>query len=325
MDLNETLAFVVVARTGSFTSAGKRLALPKATVSRRVARLEERLRVRLLERTTRSVALTAAGRAYYERCEHGIEEIENAERAALDVSGNATGTLRISAPFDLARDRLASLLPELRRKHPHLALVVELTQRRVDLIAEGFDVALRGGPRLDDNSLIARKIIGSEIILCAAPRYLAKRGTPATAAALADHQVLVAGPLVSSPSSSAPNARRIRLHAATGPVELALTPWLVANEFGFLREAAIAGAGIATVESSSVTADLRAKRLRRVLPALSIGGGALWAVYPSSHHLSPKVRVFIDFLVSRLGGGAGGNLTGVEEPVRNRSEAQQLG
>jgi DNA-binding transcriptional LysR family regulator len=294
MDLNETLAFVAVARTGSFTAAGKRLGAPKATVSRRVARLEARLAARLLERTTRRVGLTAAGRAYFERCEHAIAAIENAERAARDVSGVVRGTLRVTAPFDFARDRLATWLPDLRRKHPRLELVLELTQRRVDLVAEGIDVALRAGPRLEDASLIARKLASSALVLCASPRYLARRGTPRTIADLADHDLIAIG-------GAAAGRRSIRLDGPNGSEELPVAPWLVANELGFLREATLAGLGVGLLEEHDAAPHLRGRRLRRVLPDHSLAGGAMWAVYPSSHHLSPTVRAFIDFLVAKLG------------------------
>jgi DNA-binding transcriptional LysR family regulator len=293
MDLNETLAFVAVARTGSFTAAGKRLGAPKATISRRVARLEARLAARLLERTTRRVGLTAAGRAYFERCEHAIAAIENAERAARDVSGVVSGALRVTAPFDFARDRLAAWLPALRRQHPRLELVLELTQRRVDLVAEGIDVALRAGPRLEDASLIARKLASSELILAASPRYLAKRGHPRSLAELASHDLIAIGGI--------PSGRPVRLDGPNGSEELPVTPWLVANELGFLREATLAGLGVGLLESNDAAPHLRARRLRRVLPDHSLAGGAMWAVYPSSHHLTPTVRAFIDFLVGKLG------------------------
>jgi DNA-binding transcriptional LysR family regulator len=294
MNLNETLAFVAVARTGSFTAAGEKLGLPKATISRRLARLERRLEARLMERTTRRLRLTDVGRAYYERCAHAIEAIEDAERAASDVSGRASGTLRVSAPFDLARDRLAGLLPELHRRHPELKIVFELTQRHVDLVAEGFDVALRGGPKLEDTSLIARKLLPSALVLVAAPRYLKRRGTPASVAELAGHDLVALG------GASTPPRRH--LSGPDGPVNVAFSAWLVANELGVLRTAVLGGAGIGLLERNAVEADLRARRLRRVLPEYGVPGAALWAVYPSSHHLTPKVRLFIDLVADHLAG-----------------------
>ncbi len=293
MDLNETLAFVAVARTGSFTAAARQLGAPKPTVSRRVARLEDRLRVRLLERTTRRQRLTDAGRAYFERCVHGVEAIENAERAVRDVSGRVAGTLRISLPADLARDVLIDHLPELHRRHPELSLVLDISQRRVDLVADGFDVALRAGGRLDDNSLIARKIIDSELWLVASPAYLKKRGTPRTPSELDGHDLVVFGAGATPP--------RWTLDGPDGACELPRATWLTGNDFGFVRTAVLAGLGIGLVEAVAASKDVRARRLRRVLPAHAVRGGSLWAVYPSSRHLSPAVRVFIDFIAERIG------------------------
>jgi DNA-binding transcriptional LysR family regulator len=292
MDLNETLAFVSVARAGSFTAAAKRLALPKATVSRRVRRLERRLRAQLLVRTTRKVSLTNIGRAFFERCAHAVEQMEDAERAAHDASGAARGTLRLTAPFDFGRDRLAGWLREFRRRYPEIVLEVELTQRNVDLVAEGFDLALRGGGRIDAPGIV-RKLAPSGVILCASPAYLKARGVPKVTDDLARHDVLAMRGIFAN--------GRLRLVGPAGPVEVAAAPWLTVNEWGVLRQGALDGLGIALVEGASVAADLRARRLRRVLPELGLPGGGLFALYPTSRHLAPTVRVFIDFLVEKIG------------------------
>src|SRR5688572_26804492 len=189
MDLNETLAFVCVARSGSFTAAARSLGLPKATISRRVARLEARLEVRLLQRSTRRTSLTEVGRVYYERSLHAISELENAERLLADVTNKPSGVLRVTTSFDFGRDHLASWLPLFHQRHPEVQLELELTQRRVDLIAEGIDVAIRGGS-LADSSLIARRLFESRLILCATPAYLRRQGEPRTLAELAEHQCL---------------------------------------------------------------------------------------------------------------------------------------
>lgn len=286
MDLNETLAFVCVARSGSFTAAGRALSLPKATVSRRVARLEARLELRLLQRSTRRVNLTDVGRVYYERSLHAISELENAERQLLDVTRKPTGTLRVTTSFDFGRDYLAGWLPLFHQRYPEVRLELELTQRRVDLIAENIDVAIRGGA-LPDSALIARKLVDSRLLLVAAPAYLKGHGTPSTLAELAEHQCLALG-------------KRWTLSGPDGPASVELEGWLTANEFGVLREAVLAGAGIGLLEALSVAGDLRRRRLRRVLPDHAVQGGGLYAVYPSSHHLSPKVRVFVDFLAQQL-------------------------
>src|SRR5688572_6680061 len=187
MSLSETVAFVSVVRAGSFTSAGRQLGVPKSTLSRQVARLEARLGARLLQRTTRRISLTDTGNAYFERCRHAIAEIEEAERVAQDVSARARGTLRVSAPFDLGRDHLARLMSEFRARFPEIELVLMMAQERVDLVAERFDIALRGG-NLPDAGFVSRRIGDSEVRLVCSPAYLQRRGRPRTLAELAEHE-----------------------------------------------------------------------------------------------------------------------------------------
>jgi DNA-binding transcriptional LysR family regulator len=287
MNLNETLAFVAVARSGSFTAAARALDLPKATISRRVSRLEARLGARLLQRTTRRTSLTESGEAYFKRSLHAIETIENAERFLTDVTGTASGTLRVTSSFDFGRDYLASWLPEFHRRFPEVRLELELTQRRVDLVAEGLDVAIRGGT-LPDSSLVARKLFESGLVLCASPAYLRRHGTPRSPADLRDHRCLT------------PGTARFRLSAAEGSIEIESNGWLSVNEFGVLQQAVLAGSGIGLLEINAIDQDLKRGKLRRVLPEFAVGGGGLFAVYPSSHHLSPKVRVFVDFIAEML-------------------------
>ncbi len=294
MDLNETLAFVSVVRSGSFTAAARSLGVPKATVSRRVARLEARLKARLLQRTTRRSTLTEAGQAYYERSLHAVLEIENAERVVADVSGKPSGTLRVTTSFDFGRDYLAAWLPEFHRRYADVRLELELTQRRVDLLAEGLDVAIRGGS-LPDSALVARKLVESSLVLCASPAYLAQHVALRTPQALEQHQCL---------TPSAPGApARFRLTGPKGTLEVESRGWLTANEFGVLRSAVLAGAGVGLLEETMIAGDLAEGRLQRVLPDYALSGGGLFAVYPSSHHLSPKVRVFVDFLIEMVAAG----------------------
>jgi DNA-binding transcriptional LysR family regulator len=294
LNLDDTVAFVSVVRTGSFTGAAKKLGLPKGTVSRRVARLEDRLRSRLLERSTRRIALTELGRALFDRCNGAITEIADAERLARDAGDKrrATGTLRVSAPFDFARDSLAELMPEFHRRHPDVRIALSVSQRRVDLLAEGFDVAIRAGSGLDDSRLVARKLASSSLFLCATKAYLVRCGVPRSLADLEGHTCIGFG--------DASGATRFPFTGPDGAHELRLDAWLVANELGFLRMAALAGLGIGLLEENAVRADLAGGRLRRVLPGYAVVGGGLWAVYPSAQHLAPKVRVFVDFLAQAL-------------------------
>lgn len=291
MDLNDTAAFVLVANHGSFSRAAERLGVPKGTVSKRVARLEESLGTRLLQRTTRQVGMTDAGRAYYERCRHAVEAITDAERLVHDVKGTVTGTLRVSMAGDLMRMLLApSQLAELHERHPDLRLEIDLSQRKVDLVAENIDVALRGGPSIEDSNLVVRKLADSALVFCATPAYLKKHGTPRAPSDLADHACIAfPGPL------------RRKIGGPDGPTEVELRGWIAVNEIGTIADLTRLGYGIGLCETNMIREDLAAGRLRHVLPGYGMMGGGLWAVYPSKHHLSPKVRAFVDFVDEKVG------------------------
>jgi DNA-binding transcriptional LysR family regulator len=291
MDLNDAHALVTVAKHGSFTAAAKILGSPKATVSRRVSRLEDAIGVRLLHRTTRRVSLTEAGASYVERAQRALDDLAEAERAATNTRGKPSGVIRMSAPFDFARDHLAEMMPALRRAYPDLRLHVELTQRRVDLVAEGFDLALRGGT-LPDSELGVRKLADSGVALCASPKYLAKHGTPKKLEDLASHPFFGMAGLVS--------ASRVRLVGPRGPVEAEVNPWLLVNEWGVLRHAVLDGLGIGLLEVFNVRADLASGKVRRVLPTYGLPGGGLYALFPSARHVPHKVRVFVDFLIEQI-------------------------
>jgi DNA-binding transcriptional LysR family regulator len=289
MQLNETLAFVTVVDAGSFTAAGKRLGVPKSTLSKQVTRLEQRLGARLLQRTTRKLSLTETGHAYFARCQNAIAEIADAERLAQDVSGTPKGRLRVSCPFDFGRDHLSRWTADFRRRYPEIELEIVLSQAQIDMIAEGIDVALRGGS-LPDSSLVSRKLSASELLLVASPDYLDRRGRPESLAELLEHDAV-----------SMPFPRQgFMIDGPNGPEPFRLDPWLIANEWGFLRRALLDGMGIGPSIIQSVHEDLTAGRLERVLPQYGLRRGGLYAVYPSRHHLSPKVRVFVDFVAERV-------------------------
>jgi DNA-binding transcriptional LysR family regulator len=293
MDMNEIQAFVAVARAGSFTGAGKQLRAPKSTLSRQVSRLEERLGVQLLHRTTRRLGLTEAGQGYFARCLHAIEEIEDAERFALDLTESPRGLLKIATSSDMATFYLAPLLREFHERYPDVELDIEMSQRKVDLVEEGFDVAVRGGV-LKDSSLIARKVARSTLVLAAAPRYLETHGRPPTLAALADHR----GLMLRQIKQVMPE---LRLQGPVGFEPAPLEPWLTASEFEVLRRATVAGLGIGLLERNMIEPSIRCGELEIVLPGYNLGdGGGMFFVYPATHHLTPKVRAFVDFFTEKL-------------------------
>ena len=286
--LDDVVAFVEVARASGFAAAGRVLRVPRSTLSRQLQRLEEALGVRLLERTTRTVRLTEAGQAYFHRCSHAVELIAAANRGARDAGALPRGSLRVSTPFDVARDVLAAVMPEFRRRYPDIELRFEITQRRVDLVREGFDLALRGGMPMRDSGLVTRKITPSVMRLYASPTYLAAHGTPADPESLAEHDLIG--------FVSAEGAMSWQLTGPNGVVTIEPRSWLGVNEFSFIRAAVLAGAGIGLLQTIAAFGE----GLHPVLPEYAMHGGALWAVYPSARRVPPKVRVFVDFLIERV-------------------------
>jgi DNA-binding transcriptional LysR family regulator len=293
-DLEEVSAFLRVAETGSFTAAGRRLGLPKSTVSRRVARLEEKLGVQLLHRTTRSLALTEAGAVFHERAARALAGLEEATQAVRETQETPRGHLRITTPFDIAGPVLAPLVAGFVRRHPEVTLEVAMTDRMVDLVAENFDLALRGAASLPDSSLVARRLAAIEFQLLASPAYLKARGEPATPAELAErHDLLL---------MRVTNGRgKLRLRAPDGAEEVhSVRVAVAANDFGFLRAAALAGLGVVVLPGTQAAAEVRAGRLVRVLPAYTAGEGGLFLVHPTARLLPAKARAFRDFLLEHI-------------------------
>ena len=193
MDLNEIVVFARVVETRSFTAAAQQLGLPKSTVSRKIAQLEERLGVRLLQRTTRKLNLTEVGQAYYERCQRIVQDIAAAEQVVTDMQTAPRGLLRVTVPNDLGSTYLGALVADFLLAYPEIQVDLDLADRVVDLIEEGIDLGIRVGP-LVESTLIARKLGAVQMRMCASSEYVAKRGAPATIAELADHDALVFAP-----------------------------------------------------------------------------------------------------------------------------------
>src|SRR5512139_1030849 len=178
MDLNDIVVFTKVVETKSFTGAAEQLGLPKSTVSRKLAQLEERLGVRLVQRTTRKLALTDIGEAYYERCARIVADVVSAEQLVTDMQATPRGRVRVTGPIDLSTKYLGSIVSDFLSTHPDVFVELEATDRVVDLIEEGFDVAVRFGP-LPESTLIARRLCSISSVLVASPAYLARHCTPA--------------------------------------------------------------------------------------------------------------------------------------------------
>lgn len=303
-DLNAIAVFTRVVEAESFSGAAKQLGLSKSAVSKQVRRLEDRLGARLLNRTTRSLGLTAMGAAYYERCARVMAEVAAADRTVSALHPEPRGTLKVNAPVTFGIMHLAPLLPDFLAACPDARLDLSLNDRFIDLIAEGYDLVIRIG-WLADSSLIARKLAPSRHVVCAAPAYLDARGTPATPADLARHACLTYS-----------NLDRPDIWRFTGPKDgsdggdggdnggthtVRISGNLTVNNGDILAAAARAGTGIVRLPTFMVGGDLKSGRLRQVLPDYAVADTAIYAVYPENRHLSPLVRAFVDFLVDRLG------------------------
>ncbi|MEI9936472.1 MAG: LysR family transcriptional regulator [Pseudomonadota bacterium] len=295
MDLNHVAVFARVVELESFTAAAKQLGLPKSSVSRTVTRLEDELGVRLLQRTTRKLHLTEAGRAYYERARVSLTGLEEAASAATNLSAEPRGTVRVTAPADMGIMNLGELVARFVRKYPLVHVEISFSSRFVDLVAEGFDLALRAG-KMADSSLVARKIGSDTLGLFASPAYLRRRGRPKTLADLAGHDcVLFRGThgKIEWQLTGPRGEERITVH---GPLN--------ADEMAFVQQAVNAGVGIALLPMIGVRLAAARGALPmpvRVLPEYSMSGSnSLNVVSPSARFQSASVIAFRDFLVAEL-------------------------
>jgi len=285
--------FRQVAEDGGFSAAGRSLGLSKSVVSKQVQALEQHLGVRLLNRTTRRLSLTEAGHRYLGRCVAILDELEDAERAVTELTANPRGVLRINVPVSFGLLHLSPLMPEFLRRHPDLEVEVTLNDRFVDLVDEGYDAAVRV-TRLEDSTLIARRLAPCSSWLCAAPDYLARRGTPDRPEALARHNCLVYA-----------YGRQTKEWRLTGPDgrehRVAIHGNLRANNGELLLEAAEQGEGIVLMPDFIAHRAVRDGRLQRILTGYRTPQINVYAVYPYTRHVSAKVRVFVDYLVERMG------------------------
>jgi DNA-binding transcriptional LysR family regulator len=287
--------FVRVVEAGSFSEAGRQLGLAPSSVSRQIADLEEQLAATLFHRTTRKLSLTEAGHTYFERAMRVIHEVDEAQLAVARLDGSPTGILRVTMPSGVGRFLLADAVPAFCDRYPAVQIVLSMTDRLVDLVDLGLDLAIRLG-RQRDSSLVARKIAESPRVVCGSPTYLERHGEPTTPAELADHDCLT--------WREHPGSNLWRFEGEEGRSEVQASGSLFAANADALAAAAIGGLGLVLLPDWIVGIELREGRLRPVLtsyrtvPAIS----PIYAVYPRNPHLPPKVRAFIDFLVKRFSG-----------------------
>lgn len=281
---------VTVVEHGSFVQAAEHMGLSKAMVSKHVMHLESRLGARLLNRNSRHLSVTEAGRVYLERCRAMLEELEEVESTVSRATVTPRGTIRFTAPMWLATDYFTRLLREFREQHPDVGFDIDISGRFVDIVEEGFDLALRASRTLHPN-LIARPLMTIPFYIVASPDYLARQGTPQRGTDLDRHAIL---------GYSLIRGEGFTLSGPDGEVKVRFSSVLKSNNESLLLSAAVNGMGISILPGGMVERELRQGQLEQILPDYTPLNTQLYAVYTSRRYLSAKVRTFIDFLSDRM-------------------------
>jgi len=280
--------FVAVAETESFTRAAKRLDVSTAHVSRQISALEDRLSSRLFYRTTRRVSTTEAGQIYYQHCRQILDALEQAERSMTNMQLVPQGRLRLTAPVTYGEKSIAPLVNDFVLRYPELDVEMKLTNQQLDLVAEGYDLAVRLG-KLDDSSLMARRLASRTLYVCASPAYLAVHGTPHSLSELEHHNCLQG------------NLGYWRFQDAGHPRNVRIRGNVRCDSGRALLDAALKGVGIVQLPDYYVGPALDAGTLIPLLTHYQEDDDGIWAVYPHNRHLSPKVRMLLDYFVDSLG------------------------
>ncbi len=288
----EIRVFSAVVDASSFVAAADNLGMSKAAVSRYVSELEQRLGVRLMHRTTRKLSLTPEGEVFLARCRDILASIESSEAEISTRSVTASGLLKVSVPVSFGIRHLAPLWSEFLSDHPQVTLDVQLADRVIDLVDEGFDLAVRIA-RLPDSSLISRQLASTRLVLCAAPSYLKRRGTPAHPSELAQHDVLG--------YSLMAMGDQWQFTGPEGPVSVKVRPRMWTNNGDSCVAAALQGSGIQLQPTFLIDDELASGQLVEILPQFRSVELGIYAVYPSRKFVLPKVRAMVEFLANELG------------------------
>ncbi|HYW56126.1 MAG TPA: LysR family transcriptional regulator [Polaromonas sp.] len=295
--MDRYIAFQVfrqVAELNGFAQAARRLGLSPAAVSKNIADLEAHVGARLIHRTTRRMSLTEEGKTYLEHVSRGLDALADADRALCPVKLAPSGTLRVSAPMTVTLTMLSQAIPRFLSAYPELTLDLHLDDRRVDLVREGFDMAIRGSDSLEDSSMVARRLVTMKHVLCAAPSYFETHGWPQSPADLASHNC------VRFTLSGHADAWEFSKQGRTERFEVSAR-YSVTSSLA-VRDALRAGFGLSLMPYPFVEDDLREGRLVAVLEDWSTVETTLYAIYPSRQHLAPKIRAFLEFLMEELRG-----------------------
>jgi DNA-binding transcriptional LysR family regulator len=287
----EMRVFAAVADAGSFVAAADALEMSKAAVSRYVSELEQRLGVRLMHRTTRRLSLTQEGEVFLARSREILASIDDSEREISTHSESASGLLKLSAPVSFGMKHLAPLWSEFLQAHPGVSLDLQLADRVIDLVDEGFDVAVRIA-RLPDSSLVSRKLASTQLVLCASTKYLKARGVPKHPKDLAEHDILAYSLLAMGD--------QWQFTGPKGHASVKVRPRMWTNNGDSCIAAAVRGAGIVLQPTFLVADELASGQLVRVLPKFRSIELGIYAVYPTRKFVLPKVRVLLEFLSAKL-------------------------
>jgi DNA-binding transcriptional LysR family regulator len=287
-DLVAMTVFARVVEANSFSGAATRLGISKSAVSTRITALERRLGVRLLQRTTRRLSVTQEGARLYERCVHLLSVADEASDLLGNVGTLPEGTVRVAAPVGIALHPLASMLRELAERYPRLQVDLSVSDRQVDMLAEGFDVAFRIRPHPQDRSLIERRLGTERTVICGAPGYFSRRAPPQVPHDLMHHNCLRM------------KGSKWTFRMEEGPVVIPVSGTLVADDIAVVREATLEGMGLARLPRSLIDMDLREGRLRTLLETYATDVLDISLIYLQRKHLPHRVRVFIDFMTEHF-------------------------
>ncbi len=290
---SQMVLFAKVVENGSFSAAARSMAQTPSAVSKQIGHLENRLGVRLLTRSRQGISLTDEGRAFYQRCAEVAASISEAEAMAVSLAAHPQGELRVAATVAFAKAQMLPILPAFLERNPDLRLSLEVTDRSVDLAEERIDVAIRFSEQLDDPAVVARKLAPNRRVICAAPAYLARFGTPRTPQDLTGHNCLRL--------STVARWNDWHFDRAESQGAVRLDGNFEANSADAIYHATLAGLGIARLSTYLVGADLCAGRLVRLLPDYVDDSSDIVAIYADRRNLAPKIRAFIDYLAEWFG------------------------
>lgn len=284
MDLNEIVIFIQVVQSGSFTQAAKKLGMPNSTVSSKISSLEARLGITLIKRTTRQLKITPAGEAYFKKCLRGLDEIHTAEDEIAATKAEPQGLFRLTAPVDLGSGILAPIVADYSARYPQVAVEILMTDRRVDLLAENFDLAIRAGP-MRDSTLIAKKLGEGSFLPYASADYIKKRGKLINPKDLLQHHCICYPPLGTDVWN---------LVSSSGQVKAKINPKMVINDLNMIKSLVVAGVGVALLPTYYCKNEVKLKELTSVLPGWRMVDSPIHFVYPAQKFVSPKLKAFIE-------------------------------